>query len=106
LRSGQCPFISWSYLVGDAGVICTLLAEPIAVEVRQVVVVVFGELGKLPRGEAVFPNRSGGFLSPYLLTDGPLKRPLERGASVDPIPRPPTHLRHDPTLARRSSKLV
>jgi integrase len=26
----------------------------------------------------VFPNRIGGFLSPYLLTDGPLKRPLER----------------------------
>jgi integrase len=26
----------------------------------------------------VFPNRTGGFLSPYLLTDGPLKRPLER----------------------------
>jgi integrase len=25
----------------------------------------------------VFPNRTGGFLSPYLLTDGPLKRPLE-----------------------------
>jgi hypothetical protein len=26
----------------------------------------------------VFPNCPGGFLSPYLLTDGPLKRPLER----------------------------
>jgi integrase len=26
----------------------------------------------------VFPNHTGRFLSPYLLTDGPLKRPLER----------------------------
>jgi integrase len=32
----------------------------------------------------VFPNRNGGFLSPYLLTDGPLKRPLER-AGLPPI---------------------
>jgi integrase len=32
----------------------------------------------------VFPNRTGGFLSPYLLTDGPLKRPLER-AGLPPI---------------------
>jgi integrase len=32
----------------------------------------------------VFPNRTGGFLSPYLLTDGPLKRPLER-AGLRPI---------------------
>jgi integrase len=32
----------------------------------------------------VFPNRTGGFLSPYLLTDGPLKRPLER-AVLRPI---------------------
>jgi integrase len=32
----------------------------------------------------VFPNRVGGFLSLYLLTDGPLKRPLER-AGLPPI---------------------
>jgi hypothetical protein len=39
-------------LVLDAGVIGAFLAEPIAAEVRQVVVVVFGELDKVPRGEA------------------------------------------------------
>ncbi len=32
----------------------------------------------------VFPNRTGRFLSPSLLTDGPLKRPLER-AGLSPI---------------------
>ena len=36
----------------------------------------------------VFPNRTGGFLSPYLLTDGPLKRPPgAREAAADPLPR-------------------
>jgi hypothetical protein len=38
-------------LVGHAGVIRTRPAQKIAVEVRQVVVVVLGELGKVPRGE-------------------------------------------------------
>jgi integrase len=32
----------------------------------------------------VFPNRTGSLLSPYLLTDGPLERPLER-AGLPPI---------------------
>jgi integrase len=39
---------------------------------------------KLVRLGLVFPNRGGDFLSPYLLTDGLLKRPLE-GAGLPPI---------------------
>jgi hypothetical protein len=38
-------------LVGDAGVIGARPAELVTVEIRQVVVVVFVELGKVPRGE-------------------------------------------------------
>jgi integrase len=47
----------------------------------------------------VFPNRTGGFLSPYLLTDGPLKRPLERAG----LPQIRFHdLRHEVPDAEES----